>query len=399
MINLWFHFDTTTADSGSLSKRHDNADFASCLNYLSSVCRCSPEIINCTNARYTHTDIFLSITDLNWPRLDTLILTGNNFPNMDSFLFGVGTRHRRLKVLNLSENRIRRIDLQTFDNLTNLEHLILSRNQIFIDGADERAYQFLRRLSTLRILELDDAFDKTATAYDLARTIKFLLSNLNRLNRLEYLHLKNNRLTFLQPATFCNVPSVQYLYLQDNRLESFGGSLINEKCTPSLTELYLNNNSLSRFSRFDLDKFDSDIHWNKFSFANNPFECYCELNPFIKWFKKNSHRIVDKTMTRCQKAYPDRFVNSTLMKIPENALKCDSERSTDYMHGIYVICGLAIVGMSVMLFCIFYANKRSLIRGFCCCWTKKGGAVNNFRVTSNGYQILDKEPEVKAEMV
>jgi len=59
------------------------------------------------------------------------------------------------------------------------------------------------------------------------------------------------------------------------------------------------NNSLSRLSRFEPGWLDSPVHLERVSFAGNPFECTCDLEPFVAWFQRNLDRMVRQHLTRC----------------------------------------------------------------------------------------------------
>lgn len=355
-----------------------------CMGVLDSPCRCDRFIINCTNAGFKTTEIFLQITDLHFPELDTLILTGNHFHELETHLFGPATYHKRLSKLFLSNNSIKFIQAGAFQELTRLEELSLNDNQISLN--DLHRLRLFDRLKTLKILQLEKAFDtKNLDAKTIEQALHIIFGPKSELDELQYLHLQRNNIQSLNGSTFCNLPSLEFLYLQNNNISSF--TIADTSCIVNLLELHLENNKIARYTKQSYDKLNNAEHLKEIHFESNPIDCTCEQNDFVKWLKSDD-RVLYKNETYCFTASPEKYKNRPVVEIEDDSLKCESDGS-GYMHGVYIICGIAIVGLAALLFCLFYANRGIL------CARRKSGLL----LTSGGYEVLSKEPEVKAEMV
>ena len=81
----------------------------------------------------------------------------------------------------------------------------------------------------------------------------------------------------------------------------------------------------------------------------------------------------------------ERFKNWTLSRL--NFSLGDSA----YIHGVYIVVTIALVGLCLLLLCLGYSNRHHLMQ-------KSQNLKFTFH-SANGYQSLGKEPEVKAEFV
>lgn len=361
-------------------------------------CSCSDTVIDCSNAGINTTEIFLNIPNY-YPYLISLNMTGNKFEYLEQDLFGRGVRMPYLEKLDLSNCKIIGIHGKAFIGLPKLDELNLARNALsFRNGSSSinakdipgrsiwATENFLRPIAShLKILDLSDAFDRK----ERQDAIGFLgnltaLFNTSDLRVLQYLNLSSNHITFLASDLFCQAPVLEYLYLASNRLIGFSAD---EGCLPALMELHLQSNYIRRISAELMDLIEHrSVHLQTVYMADNPFTCDCDSQNFIRWARM-SNKLVDKAQYVCTRAKPREFANQALLTVLVDKLQCSADAS-EYLHGVYILCAIAFVGLIALLLCIVYTNRGILCRRSIRTWMPLGG-----------YQTLGREPEVKAEMV
>ena len=102
------------------------------------------------------------------------------------------------------------------------------------------------------------------------------------------------------------MPSPQKLFLSHNLIQK---PFLSAECLKKsntilcpLSEIHLNNNSISYIEKKFLDELDKI--WEKIkavNFYDNPFYCDCHLKPFFEWFKNktDAHKIQSLTQYKC----------------------------------------------------------------------------------------------------
>jgi len=85
-------------------------------------------------------------------------------------------------------------------------------------------------------------------------------------------------------------------------------------------------------------------------------------------------------------------------QVPSGTLRCGSDEASAHVHGVYVLCALAALGLGALLLCLLGASRRPLRR---CAQllSARAPAGANLRVTLDGYHVLGREPEAQAELV
>jgi len=327
-------------------------------------------------------------------------MTGNGFDYLEKDLFNLRSLDwQYLEKLDLSNCKIIGIHEKAFIGLPKLEELILSRNKLSFRGRPAKSGEkeepgrriwptenFLQPIaSTLKVLDLSDAFDKNERQESPTAFVANLTDLFNKtdLKLLQYLNLSSNHITHLSSDLFCRAPVIEYLYLSTNRLHTFSAE---DGCLPSLMELHLRSNYIRRVDDRFMDLIDSRSFLSKVYLADNPFTCDCDAQKFIRWARTSS-KLVDKTQYVCTRAKPREYSDQALISVPEEKLRCTSDAS-EYLHGVYILCAIAFVGLIALLVCIMYTNRGILCRRSLRSWMPLGG-----------YQTLGREPEVKAEMV
>ncbi|MEQ2229510.1 hypothetical protein ILYODFUR_019605 [Ilyodon furcidens] len=187
---------------------------------------------------------------LNVPLLSQMSLYENNLESLGPGVFGP----MALQQLWLYDNKLSRVDDDTFRNLTQLRLLVLSRNQISYVS--------------------DDAF--------------------RGLTRLGEVSLHTNRLTTLQARTFEQLPSLVNISLENNFIASLPLGFL--KGLNNLGEIDLRNNSLPNLQQDSLDVFTiaKDV-----LLQQNPWRCDKDIVPLRNWLKQHPSK-VNQTLVVCE---------------------------------------------------------------------------------------------------
>lgn len=183
--------------------------------------------------------------------LDVLNLTGNN---LRSLAFELPSS---LKVLKLSHNQFQKFSLSTVRNLTELETLHLSYNNItmmitrlenhkFSNGCPFEPFQKLIEVSlqgnklTMLDAHVFQCFQKVVYMSLADNRIDSIPAQLfSSFQLLRFLDLSRNSLTFIPAGTFSKMSSMKYLSLANNHLETVPVNL------PMMEWLDLSNNSIN----------------------------------------------------------------------------------------------------------------------------------------------------------
>lgn len=207
--------------------------------------------------------------------------------------------------------------------------------------------------------------------------------NESQMKELTELQLDDNKLTRLSPNMFCNFPKLEKLSLADNYLKTFKVSV---DCIRGLHKLDLQGNDISYVDSKMMTLIDDADNLGKVNLTDNPFDCNCYLKSFISWIQDHI-RLVSKEEMTCAKAEPQNFLNERLLNVPVDSLRCPND-GAGYIHAIYIIIGVVMVGLITLILCLFYANKR-----FICRKIKIPSPVR----TSMGYSRIAREAESEAQ--
>lgn len=125
-----------------------------------------------------------------------------------------------------------------------------------------------------------------------------LPSNLTQLIKL---HLEQNEISeFRDVNVFCDLPKLMDLYLGDNALSALHFNL---SCLHNLRFLDLRRNRFTRVLERDLHTMDNFAKHDtqvSMDFSDNPFECSCKLNSFIKWVKNTKMFVRNVGRMQCR---------------------------------------------------------------------------------------------------
>jgi Leucine-rich repeat (LRR) protein len=177
--------------------------------------------LNLTNNKLTKLDknIFSNLT-----QLQELYLYYNNLTELDKDIF---TNLTQLKELHLYSNNLTKIPKNIFSNLTQLQILNLDYNNL--TELDKDIFSNLTQLQELNLSE-----------NELTELDKDIFSNLTQL---QYLMLSNNKLKKLDKELFKNLTQLQSLSLNYNKLTELDKDIFSN--LTQLQKLYLNSNKLT----------------------------------------------------------------------------------------------------------------------------------------------------------
>ncbi|XP_049576866.1 protein ELFN1 [Syngnathus scovelli] len=151
--------------------------------------------------------------------------------------------------LRLNENKIRSVHYSSLSRFGNLTYLNLTKNDISYveDGAFSAQFN-------LQVLQM--GFNKLRNLTE---------GMLRGLGKLQYLYLQANLIETVTPNTFWECPNIENIDLSMNRIQALDGSLFSGLSKLTTCELY-----------------------------TNPFNCSCELLPFLRWLAAFPNRTSER---------------------------------------------------------------------------------------------------------
>ncbi|KAG8436202.1 hypothetical protein GDO86_007347 [Hymenochirus boettgeri] len=209
-----------------------------------SSCICAADLLSCVRQNLHQVPKALPSTSV------TLDLSHNNLSHLhNNWLSGLP----RLNTLRLSHNRIRRLPLQAFYNVTELRHLDLSSN--LLEGIGEEWFQSLFNL--------------------------------------EELLLYNNRIVYVHDNAFSHLGKIQKIYLSWNFLTSFSFQSLQNLSNPYLRTLDLSSNRFLELPVEEVSSLPAFIK-NGLYLHRNPLTCHCALYAlFTHWEHRGFSSVVD----------------------------------------------------------------------------------------------------------
>lgn len=307
-------------------------------------------VVNCTGTGFHDTSPLAHLPN----ETQVLIFTGNELEELPWNVFGTLDSLPYLRVIDMSNNKIREIRGKAYHHVQHVERLILDFNELSLDPARSHPRVFSNFISLLE-LHLTDAFED-GPPRNLASTLHDIFVNSN-LTRLIKLHLEQNEISeFRDVNVFCDLPNLLDLHLGDNELSALHFNL---SCLHNLRFLDLRRNKFTRVLERDLHTMDNLAKHDRpvdFSvdFSGNPFVCTCRLNPFIQWMKKTKVFIRNKSLLQCYDGNVTRDFHET-RNCPTKLLASTRRGGTTV-----VLCFLSMV--LVALVCALVYLQRATIQ-------------------------------------
>lgn len=318
-------------------------------------------IVNCTNTGFNNTSVLQHIP----AQTQVLIFSGNNIPELPWNVFGTLNNYGSLRVVDMSNNKIREIRGKSYHRVGNVQRLILNHNDLTIsstDGSNHHHPRVFSNFENLMELHLTDAFADN-TPDDLAADLHdiFVNSNLTQLNKL---HLEQNEITgFSDPRVFCDLPKLMDLHLGDNLLRRVD---FNITCLRHLRFLDLERNRISGFSTKDLDILDSFPAQNRsfvIDLRGNHFLCDCNIANLYAWLQRTQVEVRNKEMLRCHRGLPEGNGGEPIMDLRQ--IQCAPEKraadGSEMQHkATAVVLAILTVILFVLILTVAYMNRMAI---------------------------------------
>lgn len=342
-----------------------------CPLQLRSSCRCGNAVYNEVNPDKTVYVVNCSyvnlsnVTFLHYLPQETevLLLNHNNLTSLPSDLLVKPENYRKLQAINLSDNNLVTIHNETFRNFSQLRILNLNNNQIKITGDNYYSKLFFG-LDKLENLQLKNAFGEKHLDINFMEVLNTILIDSKMIN-LRVLNLAENHIRlFNSPFTFCSLPALEKLYLNHNLLADQGIEL-NLNCTPKLFILDLSNNYISKITNSTIENYEDSKLTFHLNLTNNPFDCDCELSPFINWLQSTKVWVVGSKYLQCERGYPEINIGKYLHNLTLSDLLCRDPLSGDeqaYQHLVitYSIVISLILSVLILLAAVLLITRKSI---------------------------------------
>ncbi|KAI1718034.1 leucine rich repeat domain-containing protein [Ditylenchus destructor] len=232
-------------------------------------CHCNATVVECVGLGESNTQLFRHVAPQIYPKLDTLVVTGNQFGVLeDENLFGgTNDRHKQLTLVNLSNNAISSLGAQSLIGMPRVEYLYLSNNRL--ESVQDEPFNFM---TSLKYLDLSRVFGKHISVKAKADLLRQMFKNNHSFIDLQEVILSGNELGFLHRDTFCNVKGLMRLKLDNNQLTTFD---FDPNCFANLPSL----------DSIDVSK--------------NPLKCDCDLREFHVFAIDEVNDFLNQDATTC----------------------------------------------------------------------------------------------------
>lgn len=248
-------------------------------------------IVNCTNVGFNDTKPLEKLPN----NTQVLIFTGNNLPELPANVFGTENNNSHLRVVDLSNNKIKIIRGKAFHKVSTVERLILNHNDLAVDERHPRVFS---NFESLLELHLTNAFADNSSRLDSHLHLVFIDSDLINLRKL---HLEQNEIrSFKDPLVFCALNDLMDLHLGDNKLEHIRFKL---DCLKHLRFLDLERNSIVYLTMDELSKLDEFPKRKQnltIDLTDNPFSCSYQIQEFYSWLNMTSVEVRHKNKLKCK---------------------------------------------------------------------------------------------------
>lgn len=350
-----------------------------CPLQMRSACRCGNAVYNDVNVDKTVYVVNCSFVNLSSVNLTTsgdnisflhylpqetevLLLNNNNLTVLPNDFLVKPENYKKLKAIDLSNNNLITIHNETFKNLSQLRILNLNDNQIQMTGDNYYSKLFLG-LDNLEVLQLKNSFGEKHLDLNFIEVLDNILKD-SKLVNLKVLNLAENHIRlFNSPFIFCSLPALEKLYLSHNLLADQIELSLN--CTPKLFILDLSNNYITRVNNQTIENYDESKLTFHLNLTNNPWNCDCQLGPFINWAQTTKVWVVGLKQLQCESGYPQTNIGKYLQNLTLNDLQCrdtsmDEQAYHQHLVITYSIVISLIASLIILLTAVLLVTRKSL---------------------------------------
>lgn len=335
----------------------DNNEVTRCRPKILRDCLCGYQeydyvrqyVVNCTNTGFNNNTLPLENLP---PETEVLIFSGNHIEQLPWNVFGTLGELEKLRIIDLSNNKIRDIPGKALHHVKNVELLILNHNELSIADDSHHPRVFSNFINLLE-LHLTNAFDDN-TDEALSNDLHDIFVNSN-LTKLKKLHLEQNEIrSFADHKVFCDLPKLMDLHLGDNELESIN---FNISCLKHLRFLDLERNHFRTFHKNDFVLLDRIVDRPRseplvIDIGKNPLQC-SETENLVDWIHKTKVIVRNKESLTCHVSDDTNpiYLLARILKMPSKV----SESTSPILTGVLGLLVLTLV--SALIFT--YWNKIS----------------------------------------
>ncbi|XP_020278491.1 slit homolog 2 protein-like isoform X2 [Pseudomyrmex gracilis] len=229
-----------------------------------------------------------------------------------------------LRSLRMRGNRLSVSALSALRGLKRLEELDLSNN-LLLGSMSPNLLPQMPRLHFLTVSENSFVNVKQEALMGLKNLTYLSLSHnqidvvedhsFKHLSNLTQLDLANNRIVAVSSASLAHLDKLTTLDLTHNFLRTLSADLVVP--LKSLQDLRLDDNDITIVAS---DVPMSKLHLKRLSLADNPLNCDCTLLEFANWLANSSLMEEDKSSAVC--ATPPALENGILTQVPSGSLLC-----------------------------------------------------------------------------
>lgn len=319
-------------------------------------------VLNCTNTGFKDPSILQKLPD----KIEVLIFTGNDIPELPWNLFGTTTNNSHLKIIDMSNNKIKGIRGKSYHRVPNVERLILNHNEITISKETNHHHpRLFSNFESLEELHLTDAFADN-TPEDLASGLHDIFIN-SDLKKLRKLHLEQNEIiSFKDPRVFCDLTSLLDLHLGDNKQQHI---TFDVDCLPNLRFVDLEKNSINILNYKDfeiLDRLPERGQNLTIDLSNNPFVCGNKIEELYSWLHTTKVIVRNKYKLKCKNYNCTQEPVSLILDHYKNG--CSAQLKNKIKRNIVTETSHTVIFLScALILCLcalIYTNREPLYSTF-----------------------------------
>ncbi|XP_015928228.1 phospholipase A2 inhibitor [Parasteatoda tepidariorum] len=305
-------------------------------------------VTNCTDSGFDNVLMLRKMP----PMTEILVFVGNEVKDLPLNIFGQETLYKKLHTIDFSNNHIQTIKGRTFHNVGNVTKLILNDNDLYIVFKDHHPRMFSNFVN-LRELHLKNAFTERVKAGDYLNNLVQIFGN-SSLKQLRVLNMENNEISGIDPGEFCFLPTLEELYMGNNRLKDLSLSF---SCLTHLKFIDVGHNLISKLSDETLQSLETRRSL-RLNLTANPFNCDCNLVNTYEWMKTTPLNLIHHDYYYCYDGFPSSNIGQSVMAIAVEDLQCDPTSVPKEYHSSasFVVMIIGLICLSILLSVLTYKN-------------------------------------------